>query len=341
MVSTDGTLHAPRLDTTTAQVRALDIGEFAKVAIWVNSEMGDFVCALASYRSEGSVMLNGHTLIRQCYAILAAIAVSAGACAVRAEEQQAPHAGLQPVYPPPQYNAPPGTQYNTPVGMPLQYNMPPGLSRQPAAPVSPISAIAGAVQALTQHIDSITKVTSMLPNGKVSVGTVIAAAEAMTATLGTDPCLALSGLGVPVTREQYDMLRQVETIEKDGSHIAMEKKTIETFPLGISVEGGIVDDIRVDGDVEFDIVPVSQGVLMLSNVRGIVVEARDSKYLRRHTAKLTDITLGRDAAGQTILDAKLTNPEKWWERMVTGHHNSRVGVTIRIGTSGQLQILSQ
>lgn len=212
---------------------------------------------------------------------------------------------------------------------------------QATAPVAPVNAIAGAIQALTQNIDSIIKVSTMLPNGKVNVGTVIAAAETMTATLGTDPCMALSGMGVPVTREQYDMLKQVETIEKDGPHIAMEKKTIETFPLGITVEGGIVDDIRVDGDVEFDIVPVSPSVLMLSNVRGIVVEARDSQYLRKHEAKLTDITLGRDASGQTILDAKLTNPEKWWERMVTGHHNSRVGVTIRIGASGQVEILGQ
>ncbi len=219
--------------------------------------------------------------------------------------------------------------------------MQPGMPMQPTPPVAPVDPITSAIQALTQHIDSIIKVTAMLPNGTVNVGAIVAGAEALTASLGTDPCMALSGLGVPVTREQYDMLKQVETIAKDGPHIAMEKKTIETFPLGITVEGGIVDDIRVDGDVEFDIVPVSQNVLMLSNVRGIAVEARDSQYLRKHTAKLTDITLGRDSAGQTILDAKLTNPEKWWERMVTGHHNSRVGVTIRIGTNGQVQILSQ
>ncbi len=246
-----------------------------------------------------------------------------------------------------QYNVGPGMQYGQPPGMQygmqpgMQMQMQPGMPMQPTPPVAPVDPITLAIQALTQHIDSIIKVTSMLPNGTVNVGAIVAGAEALTASLGTDPCMALSGLGVPVTREQYDMLKQVETIAKDGPHIAMEKKTIETFPLGITVEGGIVDDIRVDGDVEFDIVPVSQNVLMLSNVRGIAVEARDSQYLRKHTAKLTDITLGRDSAGQTILDAKLTNPEKWWERMVTGHHNSRVGVTIRIGTNGQVQILSQ
>ena len=248
-----------------------------------------------------------------------------------------------------QYNVGPGMQYGQPPGMPYGMQpgmqpgmqMPPGMPMQPTPPVAPVDSITSAIQALTQHIDSIIKVTSMLPNGTVNVGAIVAGAEALTASLGTDPCMALSGLGVPVTREQYDMLKQVETIAKDGPHIAMEKKTIETFPLGITVEGGIVDDIRVDGDVEFDIVPLSQNVLMLSNVRGIAVEARDSQYLRKHTAKLTDITLGRDSAGQTILDAKLTNPEKWWERMVTGHHNSRVGVTIRIGTNGQVQILSQ
>lgn len=272
---------------------------------------------------------------------------------MRAQDQPVPGTQQpvysQPQYPPPSqpqyppqglpYNAAPGAQFDAQPGMQMQ--MQPGMPMQPTPPVAPVDPITSAIQALTQHIDSIIKVTAMLPNGTVNVGAIVAGAEALTASLGTDPCMALSGLGVPVTREQYDMLKQVETIAKDGPHIAMEKKTIETFPLGITVEGGIVDDIRVDGDVEFDIVPVSQNVLMLSNVRGIAVEARDSQYLRKHTAKLTDITLGRDSAGQTILDAKLTNPEKWWERMVTGHHNSRVGVTIRIGTNGQVQILSQ
>jgi hypothetical protein len=281
------------------------------------------------------------------------VAIIAGAQSVRAQDQPVPGTQQpvysQPQYPPPSqpqyppqglpYNAAPGAQFDAQPGMQMQ--MQPGMPMQPTPPVAPVDPITSAIQALTQHIDSIIKVTAMLPNGTVNVGAIVAGAEALTASLGTDPCMALSGLGVPVTREQYDMLKQVETIAKDGPHIAMEKKTIETFPLGITVEGGIVDDIRVDGDVEFDIVPVSQNVLMLSNVRGIAVEARDSQYLRKHTAKLTDITLGRDSAGQTILDAKLTNPEKWWERMVTGHHNSRVGVTIRIGTNGQVQILSQ
>ena len=229
---------------------------------------------------------------------------------------------------------------------PFQPQMATPFQPQMAAPFQPqmsvpIPHMAATIQQLTQRMDSIMRLAVRLPDGRIEVSAAIAAAEAITATLGTDPCIALNTLGFQVDRQQYEMLKCVVAIEKSGPRISMEKNTEETFPLGMNVEGGIVDDIKVTDKVEFDVVPLENGSLMLSNVRGIVVEARDSERLKKHVAKLSDITISKDAMGQTTFNARLTNPEKWWERMVTGHHNSHVGVSIRLGSNGQIQIHQQ
>jgi hypothetical protein len=231
----------------------------------------------------------------------------------------------------------PGMQYNYAPGMPVNAAPAMQLNRAPEMQ----AGMTAAFQALTQNLQSIMTVASMLPDGTIGVAATISAAEAVTATIGTDPCLALSGMGFPVDRQQYEMLKGVDSVEKDGTHITMEKKHVQIFPLGINVEGGIVDDIKVERTIEFDAVPIGNGIVMLSNVRGIVVEARDSQHLRKHASKLSDIVIGKDAAGQTVLNARLTNPEKWWERMVTGHHNSHLGVQIRLGLYGQLEFFPQ
>lgn len=186
------------------------------------------------------------------------------------------------------------------------------------------------INAVNDHLGDLVALASRIPPGQIDVAAAFASAE----KFGIKPEVLLSSLGLQSDAKLVAQLRNIETIVKspDG-HVTITQKAGQKLDLGCDMEAAHVNNIRLAKTVSFDLQPGGQSI---KNIQGLSVEGQGGIITRQINSRIQELEVKKDQNGKTVVTAHVSNPENWFERLVTGEHGKVVLVNLQLGRDGTI-----
>jgi hypothetical protein len=164
-------------------------------------------------------------------------------------------------------------------------------------------------------------------------------AEGLANKLGIKPEEALAKIGLQSEAKAFEMLKNVQSIEKTpNGHVIITQKSEHILPLGVKANhGNQLDDIKLGQTISFDL---EKGSEQISNIQGLTVEGHGGLPERKLVSAIQHIDVAKDSAGKTVIKIEASNPENFWEKLVTGDFGKQIPVDVQLQDDGSV-VLSQ